>query len=134
MPCDWGECLRVDVFGESHAEAVGVTLEGLPANEAVDLDELARFLRRRAPGRGALVSARREPDLPQITDGLRDGKTTGGPLTVRASPITVQRSPSIPQRTAILSPQRASLRYSTLTSRKPRCRALTPAHCSARSK
>ena len=83
MSCDWGESLRVSVFGESHAEAVGVTLEGLPANEAVELDALARFLRRRAPGRGPLGSARREPDLPQILCGLRDGKTTGGPLTVR---------------------------------------------------
>ena len=94
MSCDWGESLRVSVFGESHAEAVGVTLEGLPANEAVDLDELARFLRRRAPGRGALVSARREPDLPQITDGLRDGKCAS--RTATSAPRTTTRCATYP--------------------------------------
>ena len=83
MSSDWGERVRIRVFGESHGEAVGAVLEGLPAHEAVDLGELARFLERRAPGRSALTSRRREADRPELLGGLCEGETTGEPLTIR---------------------------------------------------
>lgn len=82
MSCSWGDTLRIRVFGASHAAAVGVTIDGLPAGEAVDLPALERFLQRRAPGNSALSSARREADRPQILSGLEDGRTTGGALTI----------------------------------------------------
>ena len=46
-----GKNLHVSIFGQSHAPAIGVTMDGLPAGERVDLEELDRFLQRRAPGR-----------------------------------------------------------------------------------
>ena len=47
----YGECLRLEIFGPSHAESVGMTREGVPAGARVDLDALLRFMQRRAPGR-----------------------------------------------------------------------------------
>ena len=76
-----GAVLRLSVFGQSHAEAVGMTLEGLPAGLPVDPDALQSFLNRRAPGRNDWSTSRREEDCPEFLCGLQDGKTCGAPLT-----------------------------------------------------
>ena len=76
-----GAVLRLSVFGQSHAEAVGMTLEGLPAGVPVDLNSLQIFLNRRAPGRNDWSTSRREEDCPEFLCGLKDGKTCGAPLT-----------------------------------------------------
>lgn len=81
MSSSYGENLRVHIFGESHGPAVGVTVEGIPAGERVDLEELQRFLDRRAPGRNAWSTPRKEADVPEFLSGLREGKTCGTPLT-----------------------------------------------------
>ena len=81
MSSSYGENLRIHIFGESHGPAVGVTVEGIPAGEAVDLEELQRFLDRRAPGRSAWSTPRKEADVPEFLSGLREGKTCGTPLT-----------------------------------------------------
>lgn len=80
MSSEFGRILRVSVFGQSHGRAVGVVVDGLPAGEAVDLEELQRFLNRRRPGGSPLSTARRETDIPEILSGLEDGKTCGAPL------------------------------------------------------
>ena len=76
-----GMCLRLSIFGQSHSEAIGMTLDGLPAGIPVDPDALQRFLDRRAPGKSALSTARREEDRPEFLCGLKDGFTCGAPLT-----------------------------------------------------
>ena len=81
MSSTYGENIRLTVFGQSHSAAVGVTIEGIPAGEAIDLDALRRFLERRAPGRSAWATARREADEPEFVSGLADGVTCGAPLT-----------------------------------------------------
>ena len=81
MSSSYGENLRIHIFGESHGPAVGVTMEGIPAGEMVDLMELQRFLDRRAPGRNAWSTPRKEADIPEFLSGLREGKTCGTPLT-----------------------------------------------------
>ena len=50
MSSTYGRDLRLTIFGQSHSPAIGMTLEGIPAGESVDLEELRRFLQRRAPG------------------------------------------------------------------------------------
>ena len=67
----YGECLCLEIFGQSHAESVGMTLEGVPAGARVDLDALLRFMQRRAPGRSEYATARREADVPEFTSGYR---------------------------------------------------------------
>ncbi len=81
MKSEWGHKLHITVFGASHAPELGVTVEGLPEGLSVDLKALQAFLARRAPGFGVGKSARREPDLVLFRSGLRDGLTTGEPLT-----------------------------------------------------
>ena len=70
MSSIFGKQVRVALFGQSHAAAIGVTVDGLPAGEPVDEAELARFLQRRAPGRSELATARKEADRPRFLCGL----------------------------------------------------------------
>ena len=75
-----GENIRIGIFGESHAEKIGVIIDGFPAGVPVDEDELRAFMRRRAPG-GALATPRKEKDKVIFETGLADGVTTGGTIT-----------------------------------------------------
>ena len=81
MSSTYGENLKLTIFGQSHSPAIGVTIEGIPAGEKVDLDELQRFLSRRAPGKNAWSTPRKEADAPEILSGLVNGRTCGAPLT-----------------------------------------------------
>lgn len=81
MASSIGHSVRLSIFGQSHSEAIGCVVEGLPAGISVDLDELQAFLARRAPGRSDTSTARREPDRPRILSGLVDGHTCGAPLS-----------------------------------------------------
>ncbi len=76
-----GEKIKVTVFGQSHSEAIGAVIEGLPAGIKLDMDRIYAFMRRRAPGRDKFSTPRKEADLPEIISGLADGKTCGAPIT-----------------------------------------------------
>ena len=73
--------LRISVFGQSHSGGIGCVIDGLPAGEKLDLDALQAFLSRRAPGKNAWSTPRKEADLPEILSGLADGMTCGAPLS-----------------------------------------------------
>ena len=73
-----GTTLKLDVWGESHAPAIGMRLEGFPAGEAVDRAALQAFMERRAPGRDAFSTARKEPDVPEFRAGLDPRNVTTG--------------------------------------------------------
>ena len=81
MSSSYGENIRITIFGQSHAPAIGVTIEGLPAGFAIDRAALQAFLDRRAPGRDATTTARREADVPEFLSGLVGDVTCGAPLT-----------------------------------------------------
>ena len=72
--------MKYTIFGESHGPAIGVVLEGVPPGLALDLDAVRFDLARRAPGKNALSTARREADEPHILSGVFEGRTTGAPL------------------------------------------------------
>lgn len=80
MSSEFGKLLRVSVFGQSHGRAIGVNIDGLPAGEAIDLDELNAFLDRRKPGKSLLSTTRKEADAPIFLSGLENGVTCGFPL------------------------------------------------------
>ena len=77
-----GDRIRMTIFGQSHSQGIGVVLDGLPAGEQVDLEAVQAFLDRRAPGRAAYATTRKEADQPQILSGLVDGHTCGAPLAM----------------------------------------------------
>lgn len=80
MASVYGNALRLSIFGQSHSPAIGCSIDGLPAGIAVDLDRLQAFLDRRAPGRSATSTARREADAPEFIAGITDGHTNGAPV------------------------------------------------------
>ena len=73
--------LELTIFGESHGKAIGITIGNLPSGIQIDLDEVARDMKRRAPGQNKMSTARKEADQVEILSGLQDGITTGAPLT-----------------------------------------------------
>ncbi|MDO4357290.1 MAG: chorismate synthase [Clostridia bacterium] len=77
----WGNQIRLALFGESHGPAIGVTIDGIPAGLELDMEEIGFEMARRAPGKSRVATARREPDLPEIVSGVKDGVTTGTALT-----------------------------------------------------
>lgn len=76
----FGETLKVTIFGESHGEATGMVLDGLPAGEEIDLDRLRADLKRRAPGQSETSTPRREEDEPELISGVLNGHSTGAPI------------------------------------------------------
>ena len=80
MGFNFGETLRVQIFGESHGEAVGCVIEGLPTGMPLDLQKVERFLSRRSPGKSNISSDRVETDKPKIISGLKNELLTGAPL------------------------------------------------------
>jgi chorismate synthase len=76
-----GSRYRFTIFGQSHAPAIGVTIEGLPSGFKPDMDALSAFMARRAPGKGAYSTPRKEADIPEFIAGLVDGVTCGAPVT-----------------------------------------------------
>ena len=80
MSSSWGERMKISIFGGSHTEAIGVNIEGLPAGEPIDWQEVLVQMARRAPGQDPTATTRKEADQPRILCGLLEGVTTGAPL------------------------------------------------------
>ena len=81
MSSSYGKNIRITIFGQSHSEGIGVCIEGLPAGLKVDTQELQTFMDRRAPGKNAYSTKRKEPDVPEFLSGIANGLTCGAPLT-----------------------------------------------------
>lgn len=80
MSSSYGENIRLTIFGQSHSKSIGMTLEGVPAGEKIDMDKLMAFLERRAPGRNNLSTPRKEADIPEFLSGLVNDTTCGAPI------------------------------------------------------
>lgn len=76
----WGNNIKISIFGESHGNAIGINIDGLPSGFEIDMDKVLFEMGRRAPGKNQLSTARKEADLPEILSGFFEGKTTGTPL------------------------------------------------------
>ena len=77
----FGRIFRVHIFGESHGECVGLTIDGCPAGLLLSADDFIADIDRRKPGAKG-TTPRKEDDIPQIKTGLFNGKTTGAPITI----------------------------------------------------
>ena len=78
----FGEKIKLTVFGESHGEAIGAVLYGVPAGFEIDNDEILLQMARRAPGKDKTATPRLEKDFPVIKSGVLNGVTTGAPIAV----------------------------------------------------
>ena len=77
----WGEKFRITLWGESHGQQVGVSIDGVPAGIALQEEDFTADLDRRRAG-AAGTTPRRESDAPHIVSGVYNGYTTGAPLTI----------------------------------------------------
>ena len=80
MSSNFGERVKISVFGQSHSDAIGVMIDGLPAGEYIDLEKVQAFLQRRAPGQNAYSTTRKETDMPKVVSGLWQDRTCGAPI------------------------------------------------------
>lgn len=95
----FGRLFRVSIFGESHGECVGITIDGCPAGLSLSPEDLAADLERRKGGKQKGTTPRQEEDFPIFKSGVFNGKTTGFPITIlfenkniRSEDYTKQRS------------------------------------------
>lgn len=104
----FGTAYRLTDWGDTHGEALEGRIEGCPAGLFVDMDFVAAELNRRAPGRDALSTTRREPDRVAFLSGIADGKTTGGAIRFRIPNADVRVSEA---NRRVLKPSHASYTY-----------------------
>ncbi|MBA4321244.1 MAG: chorismate synthase [Odoribacter sp.] len=77
----FGIVFRVSLFGESHGPAIGVTIDGCIPGIPLKTEDFESDLARRKSGRKG-TTPRKEGDIPEIIGGVKDGFTTGAPITV----------------------------------------------------
>lgn len=76
----YGTLFKLSTFGESHGDAIGGVIDGVPANVDMDLVAIQQELNRRKPGQSDITTPRVEADQVQFLSGIFEGKTTGTPI------------------------------------------------------
>ena len=75
-----GNIFRLTTFGESHGEAIGGVVDGMPAGIPIDMTFIQQELDRRRPGQSHITTARKEADRVELLSGVFEGKSTGCPI------------------------------------------------------
>ncbi|MBK6936943.1 MAG: chorismate synthase [Chitinophagaceae bacterium] len=78
----FGRLFRISIFGESHGECVGITIDGCPAGLSLSAEDMLPDLERRKGGKDKGTTPRQEDDYPFFKSGVFNGKTTGFPITI----------------------------------------------------
>lgn len=78
----FGRIFRLTIFGESHGETVGISIDGCPAGLALTQEDFVEDIERRKGGIQKGTTPRKEEDIPIFKTGMFNGKTTGAPLTI----------------------------------------------------
>ena len=76
----FGQIFRLTTFGESHGEAIGGVVDGMPAGISIDTDFIQQELNRRRPGQSSITTSRQEADHVELLSGILEGKSTGCPI------------------------------------------------------
>ncbi len=76
----FGHIFTLSTFGESHGEAIGGVIDGMPAGIEIDVDFVQNELARRRPGQSKITTSRKEPDTVEFLSGIFEGKSTGCPI------------------------------------------------------
>lgn len=80
MSSVFGTIFRVSTFGESHCQAVGAVIDGVPAGMHLSEADIQPQLDRRRPGQSELSTPREEEDIVTILSGVERGVTLGTPI------------------------------------------------------
>ena len=76
----FGTLFRLPTFGESHGEAIGGVVDGMPPGIDIDMAFIQSELNRRRPGQSRITTSRQEPDQVELLSGVFEGKSTGCPI------------------------------------------------------
>ena len=76
----FGHLFTLTTFGESHGEAIGGVVDGMPAGISIDMAFIQQELNRRRPGQSAITTSRQEADQVELLSGVFEGKSTGAPI------------------------------------------------------
>jgi chorismate synthase len=76
----FGRKYTLTTFGESHGDAIGGVVDGMPAGIEIDKEFIQSELNRRRPGQSRITTGRKEPDEVEILSGVFEGKSTGCPI------------------------------------------------------
>ena len=77
----FGRNFRVQIFGQSHGEYVGIVIDGCPTGITITPDDFTKDIERRKPGAKG-TTPRKEDDIPEIISGVFNEKSTGAPMTI----------------------------------------------------
>jgi chorismate synthase len=78
----FGRIFRINIFGESHGESVGVNIDGCPAGLSLTVENFLVDMERRKGGTQKGTTPRKEDDIPIFKSGIFNNKTTGAPITI----------------------------------------------------
>ncbi|MBU0997535.1 MAG: chorismate synthase [Firmicutes bacterium] len=76
----YGQNIKITLFGESHGEYLGITIDGLGSGIQINHQIIKDALTKRRP-KSIYSTSRSEADEYNIISGVYEGKTTGAPLT-----------------------------------------------------
>jgi chorismate synthase len=75
----FGTLFKITLYGESHQEAIGVVIDGMPSGIKIDESVIQLDLKKRNPD-AIGTTPRKETDLIHITSGVFNGYSTGSPM------------------------------------------------------
>jgi len=106
----FGQLFRITTFGESHGVAIGVIIDGCPAQLDIDIDFIQLELDKRKPGQSKITTQRKESDTVQVLSGVFEGKSTGTPIALLI-PNEDQRSKDYGHNVDVYRPSHADYVY-----------------------
>ena len=106
----FGHLYRFTTWGESHGQAIGVTIDGCPPKVNITEKEIQNFLDKRKPGQNKFTTQRKEPDTIEILSGVFDGKSTGTPIQIMIKNLD-QRSKDYSKISSSFRPGHADITY-----------------------
>ena len=80
MSNTFGHIFTLTTFGESHGEAIGGVVDGMPPGIEIDVSFIQAELNRRRPGQSQLTTGRSETDEVELLSGVFENKSTGTPI------------------------------------------------------
>jgi chorismate synthase len=77
-----GKLFTFTSWGESHGEAIGCVVDGVPSLIPLTESDIQPYLDKRKPAQSRFTTQRKESDTVKIMSGVFEGKTTGTPVAL----------------------------------------------------
>lgn len=81
-PNSFGKIFTFTTWGESHGEALGCVVDGVPPRIALSEADIQQYLDKRKPAQSRFTTQRKESDTVKILSGVFEGQTTGTPVSL----------------------------------------------------